>query len=340
MKAAHAGAAAPITETTIAGAPLAAAVPHTPTVVGPPTPIPPGTGTPAPPAAYPAYGYVTPPPAPPQRSGNPVALLLLGLVALAGIAVGALAAAGVFAHKQPSQTITRLSTLGATPTSRTTPINTTASTAARPPSTASAGSVPSGATSCGGDLSVGPNTSCGFATNVEQAYNQTAGGSQVVTASSPATGLTYTIDCTGGVEHVCTGGTTRDASIYFTSGAPGSSTPAPRSASPSARAAGLHACDQNVFAGGQTSCPFAENVFYEYTQSPQTSSGQVMTIYSPVTHQDYPVTCTPDQQGTVDCYSGATSYTTFSQQAVAAYTPTEAAAYAATSDLGTSNPNG
>jgi hypothetical protein len=68
---------------------------------------------------------------------------------------------------------------------------------------------------------VGPNTSCGFAQNVEQAYFQTGGGSQAVSAYSPATGLTYTIDCTGDVPHACTGGTTHDASVYFGATAPG-----------------------------------------------------------------------------------------------------------------------
>ena len=46
-----------------------------------------------------------------------------------------------------------------------------------------------------------------------------------------------------------------------------------------------------------------------------------MTIYSPVTQQDYTVTCTPDEQGNVDCYSNTGSYTTFSQQSVSAYAP-------------------
>jgi serine/threonine protein kinase len=83
--------------------------PHVPTAVGPPTPIP---GPPTPPggaAMYPGYGYPTPVPphTPPQRSGNPLALVILGLVALAGIAVGALAAAGVFSTHTTTLTNTR-----------------------------------------------------------------------------------------------------------------------------------------------------------------------------------------------------------------------------------------
>ena len=64
---------------------------------------------------------------------------------------------------------------------------------------------------CGSGLSVGPNTSCGFAENVRAAYQQS--GSSVVRADSPATGRTYTMYCTTGSPHVCTGG--NDAAVYF-----------------------------------------------------------------------------------------------------------------------------
>jgi hypothetical protein len=62
--------------------------------------------TPPPPGVvYPAYAYPTPaPPYPqPSRAGNPLALILLALTALAGIAVGVLAVAGVFSHQTPAQ---------------------------------------------------------------------------------------------------------------------------------------------------------------------------------------------------------------------------------------------
>jgi serine/threonine-protein kinase len=76
------------------------AVPRTPTTVGPPTPIPPAAMPPAGAPIHPAYGYVTPPPSALERSrsGSPLALVVLGLIALAGLAVGALAAAGVLSH--------------------------------------------------------------------------------------------------------------------------------------------------------------------------------------------------------------------------------------------------
>jgi hypothetical protein len=64
---------------------------------------------------------------------------------------------------------------------------------------------------CGAGLSVGPNTSCGFAQNVRAAYDQS--GSSVVRASSPATGRTYTMYCTSTSPHVCTGG--NNAAVYF-----------------------------------------------------------------------------------------------------------------------------
>jgi hypothetical protein len=74
------------------------------------------------------------------------------------------------------------------------------------------GSAPSGATgSCGGDVSVGPNTSCAFALNVAATYYRT--GSSVIDVYSPTTGKTYTMTCSSGSPHVCTGG--NDASVYF-----------------------------------------------------------------------------------------------------------------------------
>lgn len=77
------------------------------------------------------------------------------------------------------------------------------------------GSVPSGgSTSCGGSLSVGANTTCGFATNVEaDYYNEIGSGSGTVYSYSPTTGRYYTMYCSAGAPHICTGG--NDASVYF-----------------------------------------------------------------------------------------------------------------------------
>ena len=203
---------------------------------GPPTLIPP---VPQPPtAAFPASASAPPPVnSTPRRSGNSLGPILLGIVALAGIAVGTLAATGVFSHSTPTATITSAAT--ARPASPKSAVSTAQTTTSKPPAVAASGAAPAGGTtSCGGDLSVGPNTSCSFAQNVEQAYDQSAGGSTVVTAHSPVTGLNYTIDCTGGSPHRCTGGTTHNASVYFTSG-PSYSTPkATRPPQPSATTAG------------------------------------------------------------------------------------------------------
>ncbi len=71
-----------------------------------------------------------------------------------------------------------------------------------------------GSSGCGGELSVGPNTTCPFAVNVERAYFEEIGsGSGTVVAYSPVTGKTYSMYCTAGTPHVCTGG--NDASVYF-----------------------------------------------------------------------------------------------------------------------------
>ncbi len=72
-------------------------VPQTPPPAGPPL------QTPPPGPVYPAYAYPTPaPPYPqPSRWGSPLALILLAVIALAGIAAGVLAVAGVFTHQAP-----------------------------------------------------------------------------------------------------------------------------------------------------------------------------------------------------------------------------------------------
>jgi hypothetical protein len=68
---------------------------------------------------------------------------------------------------------------------------------------------PPGATaSCGGTVFTGPDTSCQFAENVVSAYmNANDFGQVTVTASSPVTGETYTMQCSGESPVSCTGGT-------------------------------------------------------------------------------------------------------------------------------------
>jgi len=68
----------------------------------------------------------------------------------------------------------------------------------------------SGSTSCGGGLSVGPNTSCPFAEEVRAAY---PGSSHSFEVYSPVTDKSYTMSCTTSSPHVCKGG--NNASVYF-----------------------------------------------------------------------------------------------------------------------------
>ena len=65
--------------------------------------------------------------------------------------------------------------------------------------------------SCGGGVSAGANTSCGFAEAVASAYRESGG--PVVRAYSPTTHQTYAMSCSGTNPVVCRGG--NDASVYI-----------------------------------------------------------------------------------------------------------------------------
>jgi hypothetical protein len=69
----------------------------------------------------------------------------------------------------------------------------------------------SGETACGGDLSVGADTTCAFAEKVRSAYESAGPGT--VMAYSPVTNRTYAMTCSAGDPVVCTGG--NKASVYF-----------------------------------------------------------------------------------------------------------------------------
>jgi hypothetical protein len=71
----------------------------------------------------------------------------------------------------------------------------------------------SGETSCNGNVSVGANTTCAFAINVESAYYQSGGGYSTVDVYSPVTGLDYIMSCVPGVPVVCRGG--NNAVVYI-----------------------------------------------------------------------------------------------------------------------------
>lgn len=72
---------------------------------------------------------------------------------------------------------------------------------------------PSAGTSCGNGVSVGPNTTCGFAFNVQEAYYNRGGGTVTIQAASPTTGMIYTMTCTAGAPTLCKGGD--NASVFI-----------------------------------------------------------------------------------------------------------------------------
>ena len=73
---------------------------------------------------------------------------------------------------------------------------------------------PQGATThCGGTVFAGPNTSCPFAENVANVYGNGFGNVSVV-ATSPVTGQTYTMQCTGDSPVTCTGGNNAFVEFY------------------------------------------------------------------------------------------------------------------------------
>jgi hypothetical protein len=64
-----------------------------------------------------------------------------------------------------------------------------------------------------GIVFAGPDTSCPFALNVEQAW-VASGFDSYITASSPVTGLSYTMYCSGGHLMTCTGGNNALVEFY------------------------------------------------------------------------------------------------------------------------------
>jgi hypothetical protein len=65
-------------------------------------------------------------------------------------------------------------------------------------------------------------------------------------------------------------------------------------ATPSSSPSGLTACDQNISVNSNTSCPFADNVFYGYAVDVQQAAGPgsyVVAGYSPSSGQSYNDTC-------------------------------------------------
>ncbi len=290
------------------GATAVISQPRAETRIGPPTPLPPGRRGQTPPPGYqPAYGYVTPPPPPHERSGSPLALILLAIVAIAGIAVGALAAAGVFS-KEGSTTASKRVNHQGNPGG------------GRKPS-GPVVHVPSSAETCASGLWVNQVTTCPFAENTRSAYAE-ANGARQISSYSPVTGETYAMKCEGAGTVVCRGGD--NAAVWFTSArASGQNTsaPAPEPEASSAPEEGLQSCDPNVSANSVTSCAFAENVFVSYWEDYEDFGEQSETYvvaYSSTTDETYGMECTLEAD-VVDCYGGEGAYVTFPMWAVRVY---------------------
>jgi hypothetical protein len=126
-------------------------------------------------------------------------------------------------------------------------------------------------TDCGNGLTVGPNTSCAFAQNVQGSYESSGAGSLDV--YSPTTGQTYRMYCTSGPTVVCTGG--HGASVYFTTG---SSNPT----------YSVSDCGGGLLVGPNTSCAFGSNVQEAYYRF---GAGWIR-VFSPVTGRTYNMYCT------------------------------------------------
>jgi serine/threonine protein kinase len=286
---------------------------HAATKVGPVTPPPPAAVAHA--QSPPPYGYVTPPPPPRDRSGNPLALILLAIIAVVGITAAVLAATGVFNQERTSPAGRNVAhASGTTPKS-----HQQKKAAPKPP----AGSTPCPETT---GLWVNGVTTCPFAENTRSAYAE-AGGADEIQVYSPVTGLTYDMACSGSSLVTCTGG--NEAAVYFSSAkATGQNTSAPAPTAepgptpePSYSTEATKSCDQNISANEATSCPFAENVFVSYWEEYEAYGEETftyVTAYSPTTDETYGMECVLEYD-VVDCTGGNDAFVTFPMEAVRVY---------------------
>jgi hypothetical protein len=142
------------------------------------------------------------------------------------VLVGALAACGsttvpsivprsavtATATPTPTVTVTPTPTPAVTVTATPTPtVTKTKTVVVAPARTAYTPAAPA-LTNCGG-VFAGPNTSCPFAVNVEQAW-LTSGSTGTFSVYSPVTGLSYVMNCSGYGPVVCTGGNNALVEFY------------------------------------------------------------------------------------------------------------------------------
>ena len=285
---------------------------HEATKIGPVTPPPPGAAYPSAPQTPPPYGYVTPAPQQRDRAGNPLALILLAIVAVVGITAAVLAATGVFNKESSSGPRAAAQASQAAHKSTQTGTNV---------------SPPAGSSSCPGTSGLWVNsvTSCPFAKNTRSAYAE-AKGAHRLQIYSPVTGVTYDMTCRGSGLVTCTGG--NNAAVYFSSarvtGQNTSPSPAPEpepSPQTTYSSGATKSCDQNISANEVTSCPFAENVFVAYWEEYEAYGEQPYTrvnAYSRATGKSYGMDCYLEAS-VVNCSGGNEAFVTFPMQAVRAY---------------------
>jgi hypothetical protein len=114
--------------------------------------------------------------------------------------------------------------------------------------------------------------------------------------------------------------------------APVSATPRAHKRKHHMAAATYVACDANITAkAGTTSCPFAQNVFYEFWRAVQ-NGDDAIRAYSPVTQRSYEMDCSAG--ATVVCRGGDGSDVRFGMSAVEAYDSAQAERYLCSAELG------
>jgi len=94
---------------------------------------------------------------------------------------------------------------------------------------------------------------------------------------------------------------------------------------------GYSRCDANIAVRtATTTCPFAQNTFYEYWRSGEAVN---IDVYSPATGMTYATVCSRTGPG-VRCATGDDGVVVFPQAAVDTYTDDQADRYARTAQLG------
>lgn len=93
---------------------------------------------------------------------------------------------------------------------------------------------------------------------------------------------------------------------------------------------GYSQCDANIGVKSGATCPFAENVFYQYFAH---HGANTMSVKSPTTHTFFGVTCS-SSSGTIDCTTDRGGQIRFSQSSIDSYTQAQADSYAASHDVG------